>query len=134
MLYRIVADGVVVMHFAFIVFVAMGAVLAWRWPALVRVHLPALAWGVGTVVIGFPCPLTPLEKGLRRRAGDQGYDGGFVDHYIEGVIYPEEYSSILRALALVVIVAGYSRLLSRSRVGRQATGSQRLRSWEAAPK
>lgn len=134
MLYRIVADGVVVMHFAFIVFVAMGALLAWRWPALVWVHLPALAWGIGSVVIGFPCPLTPLEKGLRRRAGDQGYDGGFVDHYIEGVIYPDEYSSILRALALVVIVAGYARLLSRSGFGRKATGRPRLRLWAGAPK
>jgi hypothetical protein len=115
MLYRIFADGVMTVHFAFIMFVAVGAVLAWRWPALLWVHLPALVWGVGTVTIGFPCPLTPLEKGLRRLAGDEGYAGGFVDHYIEDVVYPDEYSVVLRALAVVTIVAGYLGLLLRAR-------------------
>ncbi len=113
MLYRILADGVMIVHFAFILFVAVGSVLAWRWPALVWVHLPALAWGVGTVTIGFACPLTPLEKGLRRLAGDGGYQGGFVDHYIEGVIYPDEYSFVLHALAALVTVVGYLRVLRR---------------------
>ena len=107
MFYRVLADGVMIVHFAFILFVAVGAVLAWRWPALVWAHLPAVAWGVGSVAIGFPCPLTPLEKGLRRMAGDEGYRGGFVDHYIEDVIYPDEYSAVLRGLAGVTIVAGY---------------------------
>lgn len=128
MLYRILADGVMVMHFAFIIFVAIGALLAWRWPALVWVHLPAVAWGIATVTIGFPCPLTPLEKGLRRLAGDEGYEGGFVDHYIEDVIYPDRYSSTLRALAVVTVVAGYGGL-RRRRCGSTAT---RRRSGSAA--
>ncbi len=115
MLYGILADGVMVVHFAFILFVAVGAVLAWRWPALVWVHLPALAWGVGTVAIGFPCPLTPLEKGLRGLAGEEGYQGGFVDHYIEDVIYPDEYSVALRAIAGVAIAVGYLGLRRRRR-------------------
>lgn len=109
MLYRIAADAVMVLHFAFIVFVAAGALLACRWPRLVWFHLPALAWGVGTVAIGFPCPLTGLEKNLRHLAGTEGYEGGFVDHYIENVIYPDEYSVVLRALAIVIVVAGYFR-------------------------
>lgn len=107
MLYRVLADAVVVVHLAFIMFVATGALLAWRWPALVWVHLPALAWGVGTIAVGFPCPLTSLEKGLRRLAGAGGYDGGFVDRYVEDVVYPDEYSVVLRALAAVAIVGGY---------------------------
>lgn len=118
MLYRILADGVVVVHLSFILFVVAGAAMAWRWPALVWVHLPALAWGFGTVLVGFPCPLTPLEKGLRRQAGDEGYRGGFVDHYIEDVVYPDEYTSVLRALAAVVILVSYLRLgLGRKRAG-----------------
>lgn len=115
MLYRILADGVMIVHFAFIMYVATGVVLAWRWPALVWVHLPALAWGVGTVTIGFPCPLTPMEKGLRRLAGDEAYEGGFVDHYVEDVIYPDEYSFVLRSLAVVTIVVGYVGLRRRAR-------------------
>ena len=107
MLYRVLADAVVFVHLGFILFVAAGGLLAWRWPALLWAHLPALAWATGTVTIGFPCPLTSLEKGLRDWAGGDGYEGGFVDHYIEDVVYPGEYSAALRALAAVVILAGY---------------------------
>lgn len=118
MVYRVLADAVVVVHFAFILFVAVGALLAWRWPMLAWAHLPALAWGVGTVTIGFPCPLTSLEKALDRRTGDV-YDGGFVDQYVEDVVYPGEYSSILRALAGAVVVIGYIGLRRRRARGTQ---------------
>ena len=107
MLYRVLADAVVFVHLRFILFVATGALLAWRWPGLVCAHLPALVWGAGTVTLGFACPLTSLEKGLRDRAGGDSYEGGFVDHYIEDVVYPDEYSAVLRALAAVAILAGY---------------------------
>lgn len=112
MLYRAPLGTVVVLHFGFILFVATGALLAWRWPRVAWAHLPATAWGLGTLTIGFPCPLTALEKTLRRWAGAGGYEGGFVDHYIENVIYPQEYSSVLRAVAVVMILAGYGRVLA----------------------
>ena len=115
MLYRVLADAVVIVHLGFIMFVATGALLAWRWPALVWLHLPALAWGVGTIVIGFPCPLTSIENGLRRLAGAGGYEGGFVDRYIEDVVYPDEYSLALRALAAVAVVGGYAARFRRGR-------------------
>ena len=140
MLYRILADGVVVVHFAFILFVVAGAAMAWRWPALVRAHVPALGWAIGTVVIGFPCPLTPLEKGLRHQAGEDGYTGGFVDRYIEDVVYPDEYTWVLRAVAAVAIVVSYVGLARRTRraggsaptgadqgVGAAATGLRPMR-------
>ncbi|MDQ4134177.1 MAG: DUF2784 domain-containing protein [Actinomycetota bacterium] len=107
MLYRIGADAVMLLHFGFILFVAAGAVLTWRWPKLMWAHLPALAWGVGTVAIGFPCPLTWAEQELRTLGGAGGYDGGFVDHYIEDVLYPDEYAFVLRSLAVVIVVVGY---------------------------
>lgn len=113
MLYRVLADAVVLVHFAFILFVAVGALLAWRWPRMIWVHLPALAWGIGTVTIGFPCPLTALEKALDRRADGNVYEGGFIDRYVEDVVYPGEYSSILRSLAAAVVVIGYVGLRRR---------------------
>lgn len=113
MLYRILADAVVFVHLAFILFVAGGALLAWRWPRLAWAHLPALAWGVGTVVVGFPCPLTDVEKALQRRAGEHAYDGGFVDQYLENVVYPEQYTPALRALAGVLVLVGYLGLRRR---------------------
>lgn len=121
MVYRVLADAVMLAHLAFIVFVAAGTLLTWRWPRMAWAHLPALAWGVGTVTIGFPCPLTTLEKALDRRADGDAYDGGFIDQYVEDVVYPGEYSSILRALAAAVIVIGYAGLQRR-----RAQGTRRL--------
>ena len=107
MVFDVLAGVVLVVHLAFILFVAVGALVAWRWPRLVWLHVPAVAWGVGIIVIGYECPLTPLEKWLRRRAGGDGYEGGFVDRYMENVVYPEEITPLLRALAAVMIVTGY---------------------------
>jgi hypothetical protein len=106
--YRIAADAVVVVHAGFILFVAIGGVIAWRWPRLLWLHVPAVAWGIGIVAIGFSCPLTPLEQRLRRLAGGQGYRGGFVDRYIEGVIYPGEYTRLVQALIAVVVAVGWA--------------------------
>ncbi len=114
MLVRILVAAVVLLHFGFIGFVAVGALPAWRWPRLAWLHLPAAAWGVGTVTVGFPCPLTALEKTLWRWAGANAYPGGFVDRYIEGVIYPEQFSAGIRAVILVMTLAAYLGLCRRS--------------------
>ncbi len=115
MLYRSLADLVVVVHLAFILFVAVGALLAWRWPWLLWLHVPSLAWAVASITVGLDCPLTPLEKALRQLAGDAGYRGGFVDHYLENVVYPGSLTPWLRALAFVTIVIGYAGLRHRRR-------------------
>ena len=114
--YRILADAVVIVHLAFIVFVAAGALLAWRWPSVLWAHVPAVAWGAGTVVIGFPCPLTALENALRRLGGDRGYRGGFVDHYLKNVVYPGRYTSALQGLVAVAVLVGYVGLWRRRSV------------------
>ncbi len=117
MLYRLLADLVVVVHLAFIAFVAVGALLAWRWRWMLFLHAPSLVWAVAIVTIGFTCPLTPLEKFLRDSAGDEGYRGGFVDHYVEGVVYPESLTTLLRTLAAVAIVVGYAGVYRKRRGG-----------------
>ena len=113
MIYRLLADLVVLVHLAFIVFVAVGAFLAWRWPQLVWAHIPVVVWAVAIVAIGFTCPLTPLEKLLRRRAGGEAYDEGFIDHYLEGVVYPGRYILLARAFVAALIVAGYVGVIVR---------------------
>lgn len=113
MVFDVLAGVVLVVHLAFILFVAVGALLAWRWSWLRWLHVPAVAWAVGIIVVGFECPLTPLEKWLRKRGGGEGYEGGFVDRYIENVIYPEEYTPLLRTLVAVMIVTGYAGLVRR---------------------
>ena len=115
MVYRALADAVVVVHVAFIVFVAAGGLLAWRWPRVLWAHVPAVAWGLGGVTVGVDCPLTPLEKALRRRGGEPAYEGGFVDRYVEGVMFPESFTPVLRAVAAALIVAGWAGALVRAR-------------------
>lgn len=110
MVYLVMADLVVVVHLAFMVFVGAGSLLARRRPWLLWLHTPSLIWAVTSITIGLPCPLTTLEKLLRRWAGQSAYAGGFVDHYVEGVVYSEPLTPLLQAMAFVLIVAGYTRL------------------------
>lgn len=84
----IAADAVLVFHALFILFAALGALLvAWR-RRFAWLHVPALAWAVWIEVTHGICPLTPLENALRRAAGEAGYAGGFVDHYLVPLVYP----------------------------------------------
>ena len=110
MLFRLMADLVVVTHLAFLLFVGAGSLLAWRRPWLAWLHAPSLIWAATSITIGLACPLTSLEKALRRLAGEEVYAGGFVDHYVEGILLSESLTPLLRAVALVAIVVGYTRL------------------------
>jgi hypothetical protein len=89
MLWRLLADVVLVLHLAFIAFVVLGGLFVrWRrW--FVFVHLPCALYGVAIEVFGWICPLTPLENRLRALGGEQGYRGGFVEHYLVPLIYPD---------------------------------------------
>jgi hypothetical protein len=82
------ADAVLVVHALFLAWVVFGALAVWRWPWLAVLHLPAVAWGLWIETSGGVCPLTPLENSLRHAAGEDGYSGGFIEHYVGGVIYP----------------------------------------------
>ena len=89
MLYSLAADLLVLLHLAFICFVVFGGLLVARWWWLVFLHLPAATWGALLEFYGWFCPLTPWEKQLRLAAGEEGYSGGFVDHYLLPVLYPQ---------------------------------------------
>ena len=113
MLYRALADLVVVIHVGFVAFVVLGGLLVIKWPKLAWVHVPCVIWGALIEFTGWICPLTPLENWLRSRAGEAGYSGGFVEHYLLGALYP---SGLTRTVQLVlglfvaainVIVYGY---------------------------
>ena len=102
---RLLADAVVVLHLAFILFALAGGALVMVRPWLCLVHLPAAAWAAYTEFSGTICPLTPLENALRRRAGEAGYDGGFVEHYLIPVIYPAALTPTLQATLGAIVVA-----------------------------
>jgi hypothetical protein len=129
MLFRALADFVLVFHFGFVLFVILGGVLALRWPRVVWVHVPVALYGALIEFVGFICPLTPLEVALRRRGGEAGYEGGFVDHYITAALYPKgltrEIQLILGVCVLVLNATVYLMLVRRS--GRTAHDSSGLR-------
>ena len=111
MKYRLLADAVVLIHAAFVLFVLLGGLLVLRWPRLAWVHLPTVAWGAGIEFLGGICPLTPLENHWRRLAGEGGYPGGFVEHYVIALLYPAGLTRgvqlALGGLVLAVNVAVY---------------------------
>jgi hypothetical protein len=88
MIYRMFADMLALIHLAFVAFVVAGGLLVlWR-PAIRWIHLPAAGWGALIEFTGRICPLTPWEQALRMTAGQEGYTGGFVDHYVLPILYP----------------------------------------------
>lgn len=104
--FNILASLVILIHFAFICFVVLGGFLVLRWPRLIWLHFPAAVWGVLIEFAGVTCPLTPLEKWLRSMGGRDVYTGGFIQHYITSIVYPEgltrEMQWVLGALVLVI--------------------------------
>lgn len=105
MLYSIAADGLVIIHFAFIIFVMLGGLLLLRWPRLVFLHLPAVTWGALVELQGWLCPLTPLEQHFRVLAGEAGYRGGFVQHYLLPLIYPAGLTRELQLILGISVIA-----------------------------
>jgi hypothetical protein len=105
MFFRLAADGVLLLHLAFILFALLGAATAVRWRWMPLVHLPAAAWGFFVELTGRICPLTHLENYLRVQAGQSGYTTSFIEHYLLDIIYPAGLTrGIQLALAGVVIV------------------------------
>ncbi|UUM32721.1 DUF2784 domain-containing protein [Vibrio japonicus] len=112
MIYRMLADLVVILHLVFIVFALLGGLLVlWR-GYMLFVHVPAALWVAVISFKGWICPLTPLENQLRHAAGGEGYPGGFVEHYIIPIIYPAGLSFDVQVLlgitALGVNIAIYA--------------------------
>lgn len=116
-LYRLLANAVVGLHALFIAFVVVGGFLAWRWRWVAAVHLPCAVWGVLIEYRHWVCPLTPLENYLRAKAGEQGYEGGFIEHYLLPAIYPAgltpRVQMVLGTAALAVNLLAYGVLVRR---------------------
>ena len=105
MIAKIVADFLVVIHLAFIVFVLFGGLLVLKWSKVSILHIPCILWATLIEFRGWICPLTPLEHHFRETAGDAGYTGGFIDHYLMPVIYPEELTQGIQIALGVTVLA-----------------------------
>lgn len=125
--YRALADLVLVVHLAFVLFVVLGGLLALRWPRVAWVHVPVALYGALIEFAGFVCPLTPLENSLRRRGGEAGYEGGFIEHYVTATLYPtgltREVQLGLGVAVLAINGAIYAVWLRRRR-GAQSSSAE----------
>jgi len=118
------ADLILVLHFLFVAFVSVGAVAVLLRPPLAFIHLPCFLYGAAIELVGWICPLTPLEQALRLRAGQQGYAGGFIEHYVGGLLYPGDWHSVRIWLGLALVLFNLLlygllavRLLGKGRTG-----------------
>jgi hypothetical protein len=117
--YELLADGVLLLHLGFVLFVVLGGffVLRGRWVAWA--HLPAVCWGTLVEVMGWICPLTPLEIALRRAADSAVYDTTFIERYLTPIVYPSgltrEIQSVLGGLVVGINVGVYYVLWRRAR-------------------
>ena len=111
-MYLLLADLIVLIHFLFVVFALLGGILVLKWKKLIWLHLPALLWGIFIEFSGWICPLTPLEIQLRRLAGADLYQGGFISHYLVPLIYPPGLTPdtqwLLGGILITVNIAIYS--------------------------
>ena len=114
MIWRVLADAVLILHLLFVIFVVLGGwLVAWR-PKLIWLHLPVVAWGIWIEFSGAICPLTPFENWLRMRGGEAGYTGGFIEHYLTSFIYPDGLTRntqfLIGGLVIAVNLAAYGML------------------------
>lgn len=111
MLYRLLADLVMVAHGALLIFFVIAGFLAWRWQWVLWPHLLVVLWNLSTVVFGISCPLTALEKNLRVRGGEQPYAGGYIQHYIDGTVYPAGYTWLVQIICFALVLISYAGLV-----------------------
>jgi hypothetical protein len=105
MLSRVFADIVLSLHFAFILFGLFGGFLVLYKRRVVWLHAPVVLWSSLVNLAGWICPLTPLENIFRSAAGQSGYGGGFVEHYIAPLIYPGGMPRTLELVAGISVLA-----------------------------
>jgi hypothetical protein len=113
--YRILIAVSLVAHFAFVGYVVVGGFLAWRWPWTFWPHAAAALWGLLTITVPVTCPLTWAEDWARQRAGEPPLTKGFMDRYINGVLYPARLETLVQVLIALTILVSWIGVYTRWR-------------------
>ena len=118
---RTLGDLVLAFHFAFIVFAVLGGFLVLWKPWIAWLHIPSVLWSAFVNLFSQVCPLTPLENRFRYLAGQAGYEGGFIQHYIAPLVYPgvmpERWGLISGSSVLIWNVLIYTLVVTQRRSG-----------------
>src|SRR6266436_6690986 len=104
-LYSALAISILFLHALFILWVVFGGLLTRSRPVLRWLHIGSLLWGILTEVLPWPCPLTLLENWLAGRAGVEPYQGGFLLHYLDKLVYPNISVNALTTAVVIVCVS-----------------------------
>ena len=99
---------VLLLHALFIAWVALGFLLTRSRPILQWFHIVSLCWAILVEVLPWTCPLTYLENWLEGRAGVEPYQGGFLLHYLDKMVYPDIRYTLLALLAVLVCGANFA--------------------------
>ncbi|HXZ33728.1 MAG TPA: DUF2784 domain-containing protein [Terriglobales bacterium] len=115
--YSVLAAGVLSLHLLFILWVIFGALVTRHRPVLRWLHICSLFWGIMIELFPWSCPLTLLENWLEARAGVVPYQGGFLLHYLDALVYPDISPLLLTVVGVVVCILNlgfYGFALARS--------------------
>jgi Protein of Unknown function (DUF2784) len=127
LLVPLVIPLVIGLHYAFLAYVVSGGFLAWRWPRSIGLHVLLVAWaGVG-LLVSLPCPFTSWENALRRRAGEPVLPSGFIDHYVDGVLFPHRYVGVVQVLVASSIAVSWVGFVLRQRSARRERAADHRR-------
>jgi hypothetical protein len=118
--YSVLATAVLFLHALFILWVVFGALLTRSRPDLRWLHIASLLWGILTEVLPWPCPLTLLENWLEGRAGLEPYQGGFLLHYLDKLVYPDISANVLTIAGVIVCVANLAFYARQVWISRRA--------------
>jgi len=123
------ADGIILLHFLWVLFLLFGLLAVWWKPKIAYVHAGGLLFALVLNLFGWYCPLTYLENYLHglHRSGT-GYGGTFLGHYLIPLIYPDLPASFIRMGAMVFVVVHllvYGFLIKKSRLFRRGNGPSR---------
>jgi hypothetical protein len=140
MIYRLLADLSAALHLLFILFAGFGALAVLARPRLAWLQAPAALWGGTIVITRGTCPLTHAENHFRRLAGGEGYETGFIDHYLLPLIYPELLfpqgipDSFFTVLGVTVLVCNALVYCFLFRKARRRTNKDCRREWQGMKK
>lgn len=117
--YSGLAVCVLFLHVLFILWVVFGALLTLSRPVLRWLHIVSLVWGMLAELLPWPCPLTVLENWFEAKAGVQPYQGGFLLHYLDKLVYPDISPSALTVASVLVCVLNLAVYGRRMWIGRR---------------
>jgi hypothetical protein len=116
---RVLVEAVVVLHFAFLAFIVLGGFVAWRWRGAIYAHFAVAVWAILSLTIDLTCPLTVLENELRGQAGMPLLETGFIDHYIDGVWYPQSATTLVQLVLGAIVLASWIGFYAGGRAARR---------------